>query len=196
MNSEANAFQLFPPVWGCRFDVRFQAVLDARTTLGEQPAEIPGPSGPCWGAVALQVKRSLKQLEATLRGGEPTAGRPLGVPVSVTRAVARLATRAGGVETPAADSSADVEAKLPALDVALEQLLATRFPPVLGIRYVDLVDRLLAENSAVALRLRPRRARTSQCAIAALARVRQHEQTIASERRKQAARAAKAEKAA
>ena len=39
LKSEADAFRLFPPVWGCRFEVLFQAVLDARTALGEQLAE-------------------------------------------------------------------------------------------------------------------------------------------------------------
>ena len=185
-------------MWGCQFDVLFQAVLAARTGLGERLAEtLATKRSSTRGAVALQVTRSMKVLEATLRGCEPTAGRPVGVPVSVTRAVARLAARAGAVETPAADgSAANVEAKLRALDVALEQLIATRFPSVLGISYVNLVDHLLAENSAAALTNRAVSSGDFTVAVAAVAQLRRHEETIASDLRKQAARSVKAEKAA
>ena len=175
MNSEANAFQLFPPVWGCRFDVLFQAVLDARTTLGERAAN------------ARQAGRSLGQLEAILGRCGPTGTRPVGVPTSVTRAVAGLATRA---------AAPNDRAQLRAVDVELEQLLATRFPPVLGVPYVGLVDRVLAESSAAALAGRAASSGDLVGATSALARVRQNEQTIASNLRKQAARAKHAERAA
>ena len=175
MNSEADAFRLFPPVWGCRFEVLFQAVLDARRTLADQAAN------------AGQAGRSLGQLEAVLGQCRPTGDRPLGVPASVTRAVAGLATRAAA----ATDS-----AQLRAVDVELEQLLSTRFPPVLGVPYVELVDRVLAESSAATLAGRAASSGDLVGATSALARARENEQTIASHLREQAARAKQAEKAA
>ena len=133
----------------------------------------------------------MSELEATLSGCERTASRPVGVPTSVTLAVARLAARAGAVGT-----SAKAQTELRAIDVALEHLIATRFPSVLGIAYVDLVDRVLAENSAAALADQAASRGDLIAATSGLAQLRQHEGTIASDLRKQAARSSKAEKAA
>jgi hypothetical protein len=192
LKSEADAFRLFPPVWGCRFDVLFQAVLDARTALGEQLAETPaGKQRP---SAALQVSPSMNELEATLNGCEPTTVRPVGVPASVTRAVTHLAARARAVGT--RGTTAKAQAEIRAIDVALDRLIATRFPSVLGIAYVDLVDRVMAENSAAAQADQAASSGDLVAATSALAQLRRYEGTTVSDLRKQAARSAKAEKAA
>jgi len=193
LQPQTNAFKrFFPPVWGCS-DRLFEAVFEARNTLETQAEELD--SGKQISSTDLAANtHSLRKIVDVLRACQPSAGRPVGTPASVIAAVARLTATARELQHDGTGPT--LRAKLRSLDDELDATLKTDFPVIFGMPYAYLVDRVLAERSAVALAKRAAVGGDSAAAASALQQAAGSQRAIDNALHKQAARAAKAEKAA
>lgn len=195
LQPQTAAFErLFPPVWGCDFGSVFSPLLTANEVLDAQDAaltagkKIPGSS------VAADVV-ALTALGKSLRACMPTPTRPLGVPHSVVGAVDRLAAEAAVLHR-AAIAPALLRTRLRALDSTLNTIVARSFPVVFDMPYVNLLDRVLAESSAIRGARQDAQIGNTGAAVSALRQVAGDERGIGTALHKEANRAAKAEKAA
>ena len=194
LRPESKAFQrFFPPVWGCRFETLFEAVVVARSTLGTQVAELDAGRRSSGADLAADT-RSLQAIVDVLRACRPSAGRPVGTPAPVIAAVGRLAATARALQR--GETGPALQAKLRSLDADLDTTLKTDFPPVFGMPYAELVDRVLARQSAIALAKEAASNGDSLAAVSALKHAADSQRTIDSALHRQAARAAKAANAA
>jgi hypothetical protein len=194
MRPQRKAFQqFFPPAWGCRFDTLFEAVVMARSTLGTQVVDLDAGKRPSRADLAAD-SRSLQAIADILRACRPSAGRPVGAPASVIDTALRLAATARAIGR--GETGPALRAKLRSLDGELETTLITEFPPVFGMPYSELVDRVLALQSAVAQANEAAANGDSLAAASALEHAADSQRTIDTALHRQAARAAKAAKAA
>ena len=195
LKPQAEAFaRLFPPVWGCDFDSVFSPLLQVKSLLS---AQIP------IAAAGKRVSRSsltdditsMHAAASSVRACEPSANRPIGAPPAVVGALDRLAAETASLPASAASPSS-LETKLQSIDGSLDAVVQRRFPTVFGMPYSSLLDRVLVENGAVLSAERAAGTRDNETVVSALSVAANHEGTIAQALRKQAKRAATAEKAA
>ena len=167
--------------------------MSARTALGAQVAD--HDSGGRVSDPELEAdRRSLETVVDILLACRPSPGRPVGTPAGVIAAVRGLVGRAQALQ--AAGDRNGLRASLRSLEEGLDAVLRTDFPVVFGMPYGALVDRVLAERSAVALADRAAARGELVGAAAALGQASRAQRKIGAALRKQARRAGKAEKAA
>jgi hypothetical protein len=191
---QTNAFaHLFPPVWGCRFDTIFDHVLKAKSSFGTDVTDVQKGETLPNSALAQDVGY-LDAMAGSLRACTPSAARPIGVPEAVIRSVVELGNQTATLERQ--PDRAKLATELSSLESRLDGIVRKSFPSVFGMSYTDLVDRVLAENAAIALAERDASAGHDEAAASALVQVAGHEQKIGHALHAQAKRAGKAEAAA
>jgi hypothetical protein len=185
--------QLFPPVWGCGFEGVFNQVLQVKRAFAAQIAELAaGRQLP--NSTLAEDASYLKAVAGGVRACRPTSTSPIGVPAPVFRAVNRLTAEAVALREPAGRATLDpaLETKLRSLAAMFDGLVSRSFPVVFGLRYSDLVDRVLSESSSIELAKRAAQTGNTGAALSALKQVAAHEQAIGSALRKEAKRSDKA----
>ena len=188
LQPQRDAFKLFLPVWGCRFDGLFEPVLKGKSALEAQLANIDG-GGRLPATARGTDTGDMTAILDDLRACTPTATRPIGVPAAVVAAVGALKARADALR--ARDDRKIDKAKLQLISERLDTIVKG-FPAVFGIPYADLVTRVIAENAAIAAAKQAARSRGAEAATPALERAAGHERIIGRALRKEAKRAAKA----
>lgn len=148
LRPQTKAFDhLFPPVWGCDFGTVFSPMVQVRTAFEAQVEDLVAGRRPSSSALDEDVTL-LRAAASSVRACKPSAMRPLGAPQAVVAALDRLAAETAALRaTPPADRAA----KLRLIDDALAAVVERSFPVVFGMSYGDLLDRVIAENSAVQL---------------------------------------------
>ena len=195
LKPQAKAFaRLFPPVWGCDFDTVFNPLLQVKSLLSTQ-IPIAAEGKQVSGSSLTDDIASMRAAASSVRACEPSANRPLGTPPAVVSALDRLAAETASLPA-GASSPSSLATKLQSIEAALDAVLQHGFPTVFGIPYIGLLDRVLVENGAVLAAQRAAGTRDPDTVASALAVAANHEGTIAQALRKQAKRAATAEKAA
>ena len=193
LRPQTKAFDhLFPPVWGCGFGAVFGPMVQVRAALETQVEDLAAGRQPSSSALDEDVTL-LRAAASSVRACKPSATRPLGAPEAAVVALDRLAAESAALRaTPPAERGA----KLRSIDDALATVVERSFPVVFGMPYGDLLDRVIAENSATQLAADAAGTRGTAAVVSALKRVAAPEVAIKDGLRKQAKRAADAEKAA
>jgi hypothetical protein len=171
----------------------FEAVVSARAVLGGQVAQLDSGKRLASPQLAADA-RSLQAIVDVLGACRPSADRPVGPPTAVIEAGRRLGERARVLR--ATGDPGVLRTRLRSLDEELDGVLRRSFPVVFGMPYADLVDRVLAERSAVAFASQASARGDLRGAALALQRASGVQRKIGAALRKQATRAGKAEKAA
>jgi hypothetical protein len=183
LQPQRSAFtHLFPPVWGCSFNTLFDRVLQVKSALEGQSATLAADA------------RYLDAMAASLSACKPSPTRPLGVPNAVLHAVDELRSETTALRTQKRGTA--LSAKLQSLDRNFDAIVSRSFPVVFGMPYGVLLDRVQAEDSAIAVAERAAEAGHTGAVATALARATGPERTIGHALRTQAKRSAKAQAAA
>ena len=192
LRSQVAAFRrFFPPVWGCSFNRLFDAVIATRGELDAQIGSIGTDVRVGRSSLAADAG-SLGRIGTILRACRPSAGRPIGTPDASLDAIDRLVATATRLSHTAPGTRAGLADALRVIDAGFEGDLRTDFPPVFGIPYSDLVDRIITLRSGVA-RAEHQAARDDPGAAAsALGRATRSEHALRTSLLKQEARSAKA----
>jgi hypothetical protein len=173
LRAQQSAFaQLFPPVWGCGFNGLFDEVVLAKQALdGDVGLLASGQalSGSELAAGATDVQRLASSVGAC---AAPRAA--LAAVERLSSGISALRARAGS----GANGRTLLESGLPALGGSFDSVVGNDFPTVFGMRFIDLVDRTLAEDAALGAAEHGRGARSPGEAVSELQRVLGPEQTI------------------
>jgi hypothetical protein len=164
LRAQQRAFgQLFPPVWGCSFTRLFDGVLGAKAALDAQVGALATgarPDGPALAGDVADITSVARAVEACAQSPSHAGGAPAGV----VAAAKRLAAEAGSLgHLPG--GLAVLRARLPVIEGGLDGLVAHDFPTVFGMRFLDLVDTTIAQDSAIGL---AERSKGSSAAASAL----------------------------
>jgi hypothetical protein len=198
LEPQTRAFsRLFPPVWGCDFDTVFGPLVLVRGTLEAQVAELAAGKPVARSALAADAG-SMRSAANAVRLCRPTSSDPLGAPATVVAALDRLTGEIVAVRAAPATrlDSAALDARLRSIDGSLEAIVRRGFPAVFGMPYRALLDRVIAQTSAIDIAESAPVTGKRAAVLSALKRAAGGETTIRDALRKQAKRAAKAEKAA
>ena len=190
--------KFFPPVWGCDFDSVFSPMVVLRGGLEGQIAELAAGKRLARSALVADVD-SMRTAANAVRACRPTSSRPLGAPASVVAALDRLTAETAGLRAGGPASSLDsaaLGARLRLIDHNLTGVVKRSFPAVFGMSYGTLLDRVIVQNSAIDVAESTTGTRSTAGIVSALERVAAGETTTSDALRKQAKRAANAEKAA
>jgi hypothetical protein len=198
LEPQTRAFaRFFPPVWGCDFDTVFGPMVVVRSMLDAQVAELAAGKRVARSALAADVE-SMRSAAHSVRGCRPTSSNPLGAPDTVVAGLDRVTGEMAAIRPVPATrlDSAALGARLRSIDASLNGIVRRGFPAVFGMPYGSLLDRVIAQNAAIDAAETTQRIGNTAAVVFELKRAAGGETTIGDALRKQARRAAKAEKAA